>query len=234
MLGSGFDDLLHEDSELLAVVEEACRLTAVLDQTFRESIGSAPKPMTKLTSAAMKLQHDLYSSLSTAQTELEDLTSQDALFRACRLAMMVYNDMVLWPLPWAVGVKPRLGNHLRKVLEHLFSHDGVREKLDPRLNTADEHYMNTIFWLLYMGSVAATFTNNRHWFIEHLEDQAASMDIVTWEDFRTNLEPFLWWDYVCRNPTIEIWEECRQVTSRRMMQLNRHGQADVVLVGPER
>lgn len=217
MLGSGFKDLLPEEPELLAIVEEACKLTAVLDQTFRESIGSEPKPMTKLTSAAMKLQHDLYSSLSKPQPKIEDLTSQDALFRACRLATMVYNDMVLWPLPWAVGVKPRLGNHLHRVMEYLFSNDGFRGKVDPRLDTADERYVQIVFWLLFMGSMAAKFTRNRRWFIECLEDQAASMEIFTWEGFTAKLETFLWWNYVCRDPASEIWAECRQAAAQRLV-----------------
>lgn len=239
-LGSGFkasiQDILDEDSELAAVVAEACRLTVVLDQYKRSRHLDSPAYTTVLSDlnfASLRLQHQLYTIPSCLDLEGSNGTDMgeddrrtkrevDAyLLEALRLAMMVYTDMVLYPLPWPVGIKPRLAKHLRSTLTAILdllgppsasspppSHPNSSRRLSRQIPSPPQTSRSDfILWLLLMGGIAATFTPHRTWFVEKVDTYADALRCVSFVDFTAVVRRFMWWECLFDEPAAGLWEE---------------------------
>ncbi|KIX03599.1 uncharacterized protein Z518_07152 [Rhinocladiella mackenziei CBS 650.93] len=183
--------------QIHAVIDETCSLTVRLDQCHHRSTKDKHERMLQISSAALCLQHKLYS-LPVELPPNQDLELEDYLFDACRLAIMVYNDMVLWPIPWAAGVKPRLARRLRCRLCPILSlvHDDGTGR-----------YTNLLLWLLLMGGIAATYTTDRTWYVEQLSTYRMIVRCPTWADFKQRMQTFLWWSSVLDDPAFKLWTE---------------------------
>jgi hypothetical protein len=59
------------------------------------------------------LQHGLLTLIPTPGSQLSE--ANVVLTELCRLAALLYGDVVLFPLPWATGVKRRLSTEMREV-----------------------------------------------------------------------------------------------------------------------
>ncbi|KIW17127.1 hypothetical protein PV08_04318 [Exophiala spinifera] len=202
VLGAAMEPFLPIlDQTLSNLFIQACLLTVALDQFTR---GGKGRPLLhEIHLSAVVLQHRLYSAPALAEIlpQYGEASRTDYLNEATRLVLMIYMDMVLWPLPWAVGVKPRLAGELRNILPHITG-------APPYDFSPVEHsplgYLG-IYYLL-MGGIAATYTSYRSWYATQFFQHVHPI-FQTWEDFKDVIKRFLWWDYVMEPPAFAFWTE---------------------------
>ena len=126
----------------------------------------------------------------------------ESLYNIVRLATLMYSDLVLFPLPDAVDIKPRLAYDLRKALELLLA--------ETRLESQEEK--DLVAWCITMGTIVSYETVHQEWYVERLaqtlrEDQR----LLDWILFQTLMSYFLWWDYVLQPRCWDVWNEAAQM-----------------------
>lgn len=227
VLGSAFAPLLWTTLTTVHsnLLMQACRITIALDQYHRGGVNHST--LNDLNISAVVLQHKLYSAptlLELYPQEHDDhdkIPYVDYLNEATRFAIMIYMDMVLWPLPWAVGVKPRLAARLKGVLPRVlpdaefaatsrsaFGHGHYLhpENTTPSSGTAPLGLEIYHIYLLLIGGIAATYTIDRPFYVQRLFLHSRG-HFHTWADFKDAMTGFLWWDYVFDEPALKLWTE---------------------------
>ena len=151
-------------------------------------------------------------NVQTAISPAPSITTQDALLEACRLSGLIFSDMVLFPIPWGTGVKPRLASQLHTTLR-LPCLDAIRRE------TRGIH-RDLVIWVLYLGSIAAFLTIHEEWYIQELSEML-DHDLLSsdngFDRICVLMNRFLWWEYVCNQPGERIWRLLRDRKVRRRM-----------------
>src|ERR1700761_7335940 len=112
VMGSGFKQLDSIDVSLASVLRDAGDITVALDH-YQECRPNAPH-LSDLINAANETHHRL---LSIAANMPPYPSSLDLLRNMCRLAGLIYSDLVLFPLPPTTGARPRLAGELRLAMD---------------------------------------------------------------------------------------------------------------------
>lgn len=147
--------------------------------------------------ARNEVQHGF---LSLPRLANPDAATPCAIFTCiCRVAGLIFSDMVLYPLPYSTGIKPRLATRLRQVLEL------------PQLKPfwASE-FTDLLMWACVLGAIAASRMALRGWFLASLL-RMPSVRQADWKTFQATMARYLWWDYVCLPPTFLVWKNLQDL-----------------------
>jgi hypothetical protein len=126
-----------------------------------------------------------------------------SLVEATRIACLVFSDMILFPLPWSSGARPRLARRLRAIWSR------------SRLSESDDGVSSGItqlkIWILWFGSLAALFTASQKWFEttlrRHISSQLSKTNRpMTLNAVKPVLRGFLWFEPVCDQPGQDLWK----------------------------
>ncbi|KIV80502.1 hypothetical protein PV11_07998 [Exophiala sideris] len=191
-LGTGFRYFRSNSTgyELLEVLESFSEVTNALDHYARG--GSAAPELVDLIEARNASQHRLLSLLP----KRVDLTDAEVCVQqATRLATMIFSDMVLFPLPPTQRMKPKLARELVDILEAC-----------TLLRCWDVHGQ-VLVWILTLGTVAASFTPERTWYVEQLSYRLSVMSIDDLPELESICSKFLWWQPICGGPVQTLWYE---------------------------
>ncbi|KIV89266.1 hypothetical protein PV10_08845 [Exophiala mesophila] len=192
-LGNGFKFLhaIPGGNLLIPILEAFCQVTVALDHYSRG--GPTAPDMVDLVEARNSAQHQLLSQMPPPDVETSD--GPGAIIQACRLATLVFSDMVIFPVPPMQGVKPRLASMLKKALEGCAA----------SRNGSSYAYM--LLWATSLGAISASFTPDRPWYVEQLSQQVLLLGIDQWSSMEFALSKFLWWSPVCNEPGEKLWRE---------------------------
>lgn len=189
------------------------QLTEVADLFYHDP---SRKSLTKiLTLERNEIQHGLLS-FPTSQFDAAAFAVDEkclsgwnrvlALIELIRLAASVYSDMVLFPLPWRTGVKPRLAARMRLILEssQLYRLAGYTQTAHTELH----------IWLLWFGCFAAFRSRHQEWFEHELCRVLGVFYRLQWgsvafDTVKRSLHGFLWWDPVCHGPGQDLWSRLK-------------------------
>lgn len=163
------------------------------------------------------LQHRL---LSLPRREFM-LARDHSIYEACRLAALVFSDMVLFPLPTVTSVRPRIMGMLRRAIEKWMSlqrdigadNDNIEDYKDRKAIEEKEDHL--LLWITTMGALAAATSAEeamKAWFSESLSRCSARLGITCWNETRRILKRHLWYDGVCDSPGQVIWEQAYSST----------------------
>jgi hypothetical protein len=191
-LGSGFRYLRSTASGrgLLLALERICEVTVAVDQYQRGAEG-APD-MVDIVPSRNAAQHNLLS----LQSSIVSADTEDVLIvHACRVAALIYNDIVIFPQPAAQGVKIRQAINLREALEHHFEQYSL------------ERHAKVLVWATTLGAIGTSFTPGQHWFIQRLSWQTSELGVDNWTSLQQICAKFLWWRPVCEEPVLRIWND---------------------------
>ncbi|KAK4938990.1 hypothetical protein LTR10_020649 [Elasticomyces elasticus] len=191
-LGTGFRYFRSNSTgyELLEVLESFSEVTNALDHYARG--GSAAPELVDLIEARNASQHRLLSLLP----KRVDLTDAEVCVQqATRLATMIFSDMVLFPLPPTQRMRPKLARELVDILEAC-----------TLLRCWDVHGQ-VLVWILTLGTVAASFTPERTWYVEQLSYRLSVMSIDDLPELESICSKFLWWQPICGGPVQTLWYE---------------------------
>ena len=125
-----------------------------------------------------------------------------ATLEVLRLATLIYSNLVIFPLGYALGVPFMLATKLRSTLA--LEHHRIYE---PELE----------LWILTMGSIGcaglryaphdASGKELKQWYGVRLQKIARHICNGKWERFIEVLEGYMWLDVVCRRYASEVWRE---------------------------
>jgi hypothetical protein len=191
-LGSGLQYMrqVADCNELLDVLDSVCEVTAALDHHVRGGPG-APE-----LEDLMEIRNSTHHRLLCSLPDPPDLSTADlCVLQAVRLAILIYNDMVIFPIPAVQGQKRRQASQLRQVIEEIL------------LLQAWKSHQKLVVWALVLGAIASTHTTDRDWYIRHLLQETVFMQCNQEEALERLCSHFLWWQPVCGKPLHIIWQE---------------------------
>lgn len=191
IMGSGLGVVADVDIKLLEAYFLARDLTIALDQFHRGAEGRPSLP--DLVDARNKAQHGLCGLLPRPDIETN---TGSAWYETIRLAGLIFADMVILPLPYKSGVKPRLSHQLRQVLE-------VANLVTAGNETG---YHGLLTWAVSLGAIAATLTSDRGWYVQKLRILIEGVQ-MNWFSYKGLMRTFLWWDFVLEVPAAKMWKE---------------------------
>lgn len=172
----------------MEVIGMSCVLLAGLDQYLRET-ASAPS-LPSLVRARSVFQHRM--------TSLQPIDMTCAIFdeqirEICRVTLLIFSNMVFFPLPHVSGVNTRLVASLRYSISI----------------TGDEFFLQNLelmTWALMVGGIAAFPTEHRSWFASTFRNNLI-WHANDWSEVEGILGAHLWWDYVCEDAGKMFWKE---------------------------
>lgn len=202
VLGTGFHNIQFISRDLADALEAAEDVTVALDLLRRRKAHDFK--LINIVDFANEAQHKLLAIKSTCSLKTSQM---DCVREICRWTALIYNDMVVFPLPATTETKPRLSNALRLAIEnyetfggkHTSAAEGVVKAID---------YSGLILWALMLGSMAAALTVNSTWYAQKLGHYLSQSPYRhTWSDFRRLMSTYLWWGYVFDDPGQRLWWE---------------------------
>jgi hypothetical protein len=187
---------------MATVLQSMVDLTIIIDCHCR---GTKPiKDFTPFIDRRNSVQHKLMS-LPTGDELVEDEVASVYLYEAIRHAAFIYSTAVTFPLPAMSGHFHKLAAILKPLLE--------TSKSDP----CWRHCPSALLWILVLGGIAASDTEEREWFVESVVFIAKISQIRTWEQVTEIMEGFLWLDSACDAGGRILWAE---VTHGRLSSLS--------------
>lgn len=148
-----------------------------------------------LTSKRNSVHHALFS-LHTID-EMEVLTTdQRAMYESCRVAALIYDLSIIFPVPPSTGVVAKLVVMSQSTLE--------TTRLEFMLGAC----ARICIWLLFMaGSAAESMSEERAWFVGRLRMVLVSEAIYDWVTVREILNSYLWLSSAMDDAAIRLWDE---------------------------
>ncbi|KAH8805386.1 hypothetical protein F5884DRAFT_445870 [Xylogone sp. PMI_703] len=145
-----------------------------------------------------------YYILSLPQVDTtRNIHWKDAVYEACRLALILYSMGVTFPMTLTAGPWSRLATELHTLLKDNYSTLAVEESY----HSAE---FTLIRWAVTIGGIAAYETSYRPYFVLLLSKLLPASLILSgsFEDFKSNtLKKILWLDSACDVAGQRIWEE---------------------------
>ncbi|ETI26962.1 hypothetical protein G647_10061 [Cladophialophora carrionii CBS 160.54] len=166
-LGLGFrvlDDTLFT-ADLRDAVAKGVEATVALDHYHRYE--NRPPRLVDVMLAANEAQRTFLNVFPDRGVGLQ-LQLQQLVHEACRLGMLIFSDMVLFPMPSCTRIKPRLAAELRRVFETFENQGNLEVTHEARCACSSPRIAGLILWALTLGGIAASFTDDRSWFERRL------------------------------------------------------------------
>jgi hypothetical protein len=147
--------------------------------------------------------NDLIRTRNTVQHRLLSLPRRDfilivdhAVFEACRLAAMIFSDLVIFPLPSATKVRSRLAGMLRRTLERI--------AIDYKRNVHGQ----VLLWTVVVGAAAASdLEEHQSWYRSTLRQYCDTLEVQEWQDLHSIMKRHLWFGQVCNIPAQRLWSQ---------------------------
>ena len=140
-------------------------------------------------------QHSILS-LPSSKSPSHDLEA--SLLETCRISLLLYSSMVVFPVPEISGVPIRLSRLLQPVLADCF--ENAERKLHGRF----------LLWATTLGMISAP-QSERAWFLDTLVLLKDFVRVGDWKGFKGIMGDFLWLDGVCDGPAERVWRELCEV-----------------------
>lgn len=121
-------------------------------------------------------------------------------YEACRLGLVTYSLLVLFPVPLMTEPYPDLAKLLRLELDLI--------QLDLSFWMPD---LELLLWLLLMGGIAALGTDDRWWYVRQVHWLIKILEITSWEHLKVTMASVLWLDSPCDFEGLAIWEETQML-----------------------
>jgi hypothetical protein len=127
-------------------------------------------------------------------------TSEGLLADCCRLAGLIYCELVLFPSLYDIKLLSRLTEDLRTALETLdFWSSGTDET---------QSGSDVLIWATMLGAMAESSKPRRTWFVRKLSVGLSSdQRLWNWPSMGLLLSKFLWWQPVCDQLGHQVWQE---------------------------
>ncbi|KIW98010.1 uncharacterized protein Z519_01594 [Cladophialophora bantiana CBS 173.52] len=202
VIGTGFRQLDPIGMGLANALRAAGEVTVALDH-YQQGRPNPPN-LIDIVNAANETHHKL-SGLGPKMPLNPQRT--DYLWNVCRVAGLIYSDLVLFPLPPTAGVRPRLAGELLLAMEN-FEVFQAEEAACLDQGTDMEDYTRLLLWALTLGGLASLNTPNKPYFVQKLQEYVVRWPYISdWHAYINLMATYLWWDYILEEPAAQIWTE---------------------------
>ncbi|RVX67148.1 hypothetical protein B0A52_08582 [Exophiala mesophila] len=209
---TGFDQCFQYtsiDPDLSLALRSAAEVTILLEK-HRTHPENATR-LADLVFAADEVHHRL---MSIEEFRFLDTDPTSVLQDICRWAALIYSDLVLFPLPAATKIKPRLAGKLKDAIKRLETVATTSNLAQSTLLSPD--VSNVLLWALMLGGFASIFSPHSAWYTRTLArylnlqfQLSKSSREPDWQDFKAIMSSFLWWDFIFEEPGARLWWEAR-------------------------
>jgi len=148
-----------------------------------------------LTSRRNAIHHALLSLPTMDEVEPVLTEDQKSIYESCRLAAVIYDLSIIFPIPPFAGVMQRLVFNAKVVLESM------------RLEVLIGAGANPMTWVLFVAGTAAECMSERPWFVEKLRMVLTAEGLHEWNTIRGILNSYLWMDSAMSEAAINLWNE---------------------------
>ena len=177
---------------LLVVIHVMSDVTVAFDHYYRGGVD--PPKLTNITVSRNSTQHDL---LSLPHLPTDNSSEDNCIYEVCRIAALIFSDMVLFPLPPSTGTREKLAHSLMRPLGCC------------RLLSSWERYPSLLLWATILGGIAVKEPQKRTWFMRQLSNAVIKQTESAWPLVKNILSTFLWWHVVCDQRGADFWNEAR-------------------------
>ena len=190
-IGPGIRTLANSSSiskDLVNILEDMSYLTAFLELPSQSSTGTQ---QIHYFDALSLIEHRILS-LSTGNDTQYGAINSGKIDETCRLAALIYINIVFRELQPTSAVHATLASRLRISL--------IQTDFKSCWGTLSE----ALLWILFIGGSVAMQEPTKSWLMSALENVCSHLKLQSWCDARDILTKYLWCD--------RIWEErCKSV-----------------------
>jgi len=127
-----------------------------------------------------------------------DLGESQPFYSTTWLAAVIYSLITVFPIPHWTAPFAQLSLQIKNSISSLTIHTRWREA------------SSLMLWVTVMGALAAANLPERSWYISVLERLTNRLNIASWDDMRTELQRFLWYNNVSEPDGQRLWKEIRK------------------------
>jgi len=138
-------------------------------------------------------------SLNHAILSIPPCPDRDSLYEPVRLATLILDVGIVFPLPPVTGVLGRLVRLMKNVVEDVNTY----------MSQLPEDWTEVIIWILFIAGIAAKGMPERIWFIDKLRDLVDRLGVKKWADLKPFLRSFIWTANSMDEEAIGLWEDVR-------------------------
>ena len=142
------------------------------------------------------IQHAAMSLPTGAEIEAELNALIEPEYEACRLSLIIYNLINVFPLPLSTAPFAELASLLRK------------ESLSGTLLVSGTSDSDLVLWLIVMGTLAAASSPmDRAWYISALSQLMLVRELESWAQMKRILLDHLWSESPSDIDGLAVWQE---------------------------
>ena len=180
-------------SDTVKAFRTMCDVTIALDHYHRG--GPTSPTLSDLVMIRNSCQHRLLSLPDhSAQREKPGF----CMYEVCRLAALIYSNLVIFPLPTNCGVGDKLVSRLCKALVAAFA-------------TFPDISHRVLLWAVTLGGIQCSSSSDRRWFVQQFADLSERFALAQWGRIVDSLTSFVWSDFVLEKEGVELWLEAREL-----------------------
>lgn len=136
---------------------------------------------------------------------LDTLTGQDDLFEVIYLTLLIYNNLVIYPLPPASGVHVRHVKALKMALTAVLISDTCWFR----------KYFELLLWSVMLGGISDPGDTERDWYKDRFRYLLGLRpDLRKWSRLEQVLSTFFWSDLVLNEEAVKFWSDAVQVEAK--------------------
>jgi hypothetical protein len=181
---------------MLDVIRSMKQASVKLDHYHRG--GSDAPDLANIISLRNETQHRLLSISPEPQFMS---TANTLMYKICRLCLLIYSNMVVFPLPPSSGVESRLATSLMSLLA------SESQRYCPAWH--DVATRGLLLWASVLGGISDVNDTHRTWFIKLYSMLSDELGILSWQQLETHLSQYLWLDFVLNKEAVRFWVESR-------------------------
>lgn len=129
---------------------------------------------------------------------------QQHLYEIIRLSLLIFNNIVVYPLPPFAGLDTKLARLLKDEIN-------VATTNEPNLHRL---HADLLLWAVFLGGISDYHDLNRSWYIEKARGIRRTIPYLRrWPDVESLLNSFVWFNSILNEEGIKFWAEVSHVTN---------------------
>jgi len=127
-----------------------------------------------------------------------NLGENKAFYTTSWLAIVIYSLITVFPISHQTAPFAQLSLRIKDFTS------------SPAIHTRWREAPSLMLWVTVMGALAAADLPERSWYISVLERLTNRLNIGSWDDMRTELQKFLWYNSVSEPDGQRLWKEIKR------------------------
>lgn len=130
--------------------------------------------------------------------------SEQHLYEIIRLSLLIFNNLVIYPLPPFTGIDTRFARILKdEILSATTQHPDLKHQ-----------HVDVLLWALVLGGISDCHDLQRGWYLKEVREILQTLPhLRRWANMEKLLDSFLWFNFVLNEEAIRFWIEASNPTA---------------------